>query len=69
MDAIKFIEIYNRAGDSFEFTKALYDLKTTNNKLYNEVIEELKNGKYKVKYLNSYWGDNINNKGGNNIIC
>lgn len=54
MDAIKFIEIYNRAGDSFEFTKALYDLKTTNNKLYNEVIEELKNGKYKVKYLNSY---------------
>ena len=53
-EAIKFIDIYNQSRDSLEFTKAVYVLKTSDPALYDAVINEIKNGNYKVRYLNSY---------------
>lgn len=53
-EAIKFIDIYNQSSDSLEFTKAVYVLKTSDPALYDAVINEIKNGSYKVRYLNSY---------------
>jgi hypothetical protein len=53
-EAIKFIDIYNKSSDSLEFTKAVYVLKTSDPALYDAVINEIKNGNYKVRYLNSY---------------
>lgn len=53
-EAIKFIDIYNQSSDSLEFTKAVYVLKTSDPALYDAVINEIKNGNHKVRYLNSY---------------
>lgn len=53
-EAIKFIDIYNQSSDSLEFTKAVYVLKTSDPALYDAIINEIKNGNYKVRYLNSY---------------
>ena len=61
-EAIKFIDIYNQSSDSLEFTKAVYVLKTSDPALYDAVINEIKNGNYKVRYLNSYWSDNNTNE-------
>ena len=53
-EAKKFIELYNQSNDSLEFTKIVYGLKSSDPELYNAIINELKNGSYKVNYLNSY---------------
>ena len=53
--AKKFIELYNQSNDSMAFTKVVYGLKSSDPELYNAIINELKNGSYKVNYLNSYW--------------
>lgn len=52
--AKKFIELYNQSNDSMAFTKVVYGLKSSDPELYNAIINELKNGSYKVNYLNSY---------------
>lgn len=53
--AVDMINMFNESGDSYEFTKSVYNIKISNKKLYDAIIAELDNNKnkYNVKYLNA----------------
>ena len=52
-EAIRVINVYNDPKYNLDFTLYVAKLENTNPKLYNSIINELKSGKYNVKYLNS----------------
>lgn len=53
--AIDMINMFNESGDSYEFTKSVYNIKISDKNLYDAIIAELKDNenKYNVKYLNA----------------
>lgn len=53
IEAIRVINVYNDPKYNLDFTLYVAKLEKTNPKLYNSIINELKSGNYKVKYLNS----------------
>lgn len=52
-EAKRIINIYNTEKNNLDFTLYVSRLETKNKPLYDAIIQELNNGQYNVKYLNS----------------
>lgn len=51
-EAKRIISLYDCTNNSLDFTIYLTTIEKADLELFNEVLNQLKNGKYSIKYLN-----------------